>query len=204
MKQITCSIHEDILDIGTKVFIPRSAINGVHEDVILGYNCNLVKDEKGTLLIIPTHYRLSILNIGNGSVSSNWSRNEFFLSYEEAKANAVEYKVDATKDEWFSAIGLTGEVGEERIDYDENCELMPCCSNISEIRNLLYDICITGKITGVGRIGLINALNNHEPPDNKVVLDKILAQLNIEWVDNDEGYVVEKTKQQNETNNNQT
>ena len=81
---------------------------------------------------------------------------------------------------------------------------MPCCSNISEIRNLLYDICITGKITGVGRIGLINALNNHEPPDNKVVLDKILAQLNIEWVDNDEGYVVEKTKQQNETNNNQT
>ena len=195
MKQITCDIPDDTLAIGTKVFIPRPPIKGVHEDVVLGYHCNLVEDEAGKLLILPTDYRLSILNIGSDSLSDGWRRNEFFLSYEEAKANAVEYLVQASPEEWSKAIGLTGEVGEDRIAYNDGCELTPCCGNISAIRDILYDICKTGKVTGVEKTTLIDALNNHEPPDTKPILDKILAQLNIEWKDEDEGYVTEITKQ---------
>ena len=200
MQQITCDFPEGVLPIGTKVYIPRAPIKSVHEDVIRGYYCTMYSESE-RLTIIPTDYRLSIMNIGRGSFDDGWKRDEFFLSYEEAKAMAVEYTADLEPEEWFKAIGLNGADNEDRIAYDDECELTPCCSNISDIRDILYNICVSGKINGVTRLALIALLNAHEPPHENAILNKILAQLDLTWKEtgNEASPYVTETK--NETNN---
>jgi hypothetical protein len=184
MSKITCDFPDNILPIGTKVFIPRAAIGDVHEDEVRGYYCTLFK-EGDTHILNPTDYRLSILNLGRGSLDDGWKRDEFFLNYEEAKAHAVEYTVSATPEEWFKAIGLNGAEDEERTQFDDECELQSCCATISNIRDILYDVCLTSKITGVTRNSLIKLLETHEPMTNSYPnLTKILSQMNIVWTDN--------------------
>jgi hypothetical protein len=186
--QLTCEFSDDTLPIGTKVFIPRAVIKDVHEDEIKGYYCTLFQQD-GKMMLVPTDYRLGLINLSRG-LDDGWKRDEFFLSYEEAKAAAVEYQIEATDEEWFKAIGLDNNEHSDRLDYDEECELGPCCAIISGIRNILYQACETGKMDGVTRTALISQLNAHEPPSELTPnLDKILAQLHIVWSDKQEPYV---------------
>ena len=177
---ITCNLPDELVPINTPVYLPRPQFNTVQEDKISGYYCVLLEDE-GQLKLTPTDYRLSTLNVGRGELTDKWKRDEFFLSYDEAMSMAVEYEVVATSDEWFKAIGLSGGGQDNRYDITDDCELPICCANISDIRDLLYNVCVSGKINGVTKRNLIALLNSHEPPVNKPVLDKILAQLNINW-----------------------
>jgi hypothetical protein len=203
--QITCDFPDNVLAIGTKVYIPRPAVNSVQEDEIAGYYCALLNvDGKPTL--IPTDYRLNIINLSRGGLNDGWKSDEFFLSYEEAKANAVMYKVTATPEEWLKAIGLDGSDNEDRTDYDEDCELFACCTLISDIRDILHQLCKDGQIDGITRRNLIALMNAHEPPvipgglpANLTYpnLTKILAQLNLVWKEPDtdtDPYVTEIKK----------
>lgn len=178
--QITCDFPDQVLPIGTKVFLPRAALHSVQEDEITGYSC-IMSDIEGKLTIFPTDYRLHTCNVSRDSLAPEWKRNEFFLSYEEALTMAKEYHVVAAKELWLTAIGLDGSEDEERIHYDDKCELESCCANISAIRDVLYEACVEGKIDAVTRASLKELLNSHEPPSPKPVLDKILAQLNLVW-----------------------
>lgn len=183
--QITAEFPDHILPIGTKVFVPRPAINDVHEDEITGYYC-AARNIDGKLHIHPTDYQLSLINLSRDGVSNGWKANEFFLSYEEAKTNAVEYNIVATPEEWFRSIGLNGSEDEDRTQYDDECELAPCCANISAIRDILYDVCLTGKINGVTRNSIIQLMEGHEPMTNSYPnLTKILSQMKVTWIDDE-------------------
>jgi hypothetical protein len=177
---ISCDFPDNILPIGTKVYLPRPAVKAVHEDVIVGYACRLTAEE-GRLKLSPTDYCLTTINVERGGMTADWKRDEFFLSYEDALAMAVEYEVNATPKEWWAAIGLRGDETEDVCKFNEDCELPVCCYNISDIRDILYNVCVSGEINGVNRRNLIALLNSHEPPENKPILDKILAQLDINW-----------------------
>lgn len=185
--KITCDIPDDLIPIGTKVYVPRPIVNDVHEDEILGYFCILGKDENKNDILYPTDYRLRIVNMDRGDFLDAWKSDEFFLSYQEAKDMAVTYPVLATEDEWFKAIGLKND--SNRLEYDEECELAPCCSTISDIRSLLATIMKNELCTGMQKQTLISLMNAHEPTGLSPTLDKILSQLNISWLENQEPYV---------------
>jgi hypothetical protein len=186
--KITCEIADDLLPIGTKVFIPRPVVKDVHEDEILGYFCILGKDKEKGDILYATDYRLRIVNMDRGTFLDAWKADEFFLSYQEAKEMAVTYPVVATQDEWFKAIGLKKD--SDRLQYDEECELAPCCGTISDIRDLLSTIMEREYCTGMQKRTLVSLMNAHEPALGlSPALDKILAQLNICWRENQEPYV---------------
>ena len=178
--QITCEFPDNVLPIGTRVFIPRPAINSVQEDEIIGYHCTMVNID-GEPYVYPTDYRLNTVNLDRGNDEDGWKADEFFLTYADAKNHAVEYSVVASPEEWLTAIGLSGTGTEERNQFDEDSELGTCCAIISHIRDILYEVCLTGTITGVQKKKLITAITSHQAPDNTPVLDKILKQLDIEW-----------------------
>ena len=179
--QITINLPDDTLPIGTKVYIPRAAIHSVIEDEIKGYHCTLFNENDKPTLVI-SDYRLSTINLGSDNLITGWAPDEIFLSYEGALTMAVEYTVEATPEEWLNAIGLDGSEGEDRSDLDEDCELSPCCSVISKIRDMLYNVCKTGKINAVARKRLATLLESHEAVTGDCTnLTKILSQINITW-----------------------
>jgi hypothetical protein len=177
---INCEIKDDIILIGTKVYIPRPVFGTVDEDEVIGYYGVLTKEGEQYVLT-PTDYVLNTINLDKEGLNSGWKASQFFLSYDEAKAQAVEYLVDASQTEWFKAIGLNQD--SDRLYYDENCELAPCCNTISNIRNILFDVCKEGCITGVARLELIELLESHECCEPKPILDSLLRQLKIKWND---------------------
>jgi hypothetical protein len=186
---ITCEFPEDVLAIGTKVYIPRPALKSVLEDKIVGYYCIYIHPiDKQMPILQPTDYRLCTINLDHDNFVDAWKRNEFFLSYEDAKAAAVEYPVVVTDEEWVRAIGLCKD--DDRTEYEEDCELQSCCAAISNIRSALFKACTEGKLTGVERNELILLLDRHEIPNEKPILDKILAQLHIVWKEGDKSNVI--------------
>ena len=181
--QITCEFPGAILPIGTKVYIPRPSIHAVETDEIIGYYCTLHLGEDNKFLLSPTDYRLSTSNVGRDSMEQAWKSDEFFLSYEEAMKMSVEYLVATTPEEWVKA----------------EAEFNPvCCALISDILDILDDVRVSGKITGMQRNALINLLNMHSPHHgndkaelDKPYLDKILAQIKIKWDARTDPYVTE-------------
>ena len=184
--KITTDLPDDLLPIGTQVFIPRAVLGTVEPDIIIGYNCILEQDKDNKFVLQPTDYRLNTVNTERGGETNNdtcWKREEFFLSYQDALVMAKEYTVTATEEEWHDAIGYKGDLEEGYVFELADCELRRCCAATENIRMLLGDVAWTGKITALNRHILLKIIKAHEAPDRAAVLNKILKQMDIVWSD---------------------
>jgi hypothetical protein len=101
---------------------------------------------------------------------------------EAAEKDAKFTKVNFSEDDWFAAIGL--KEGMDRLEYDEECELPPCCANISDIRNALEEVRSNKGLIERHRCELQDLLNQHpERPTRKQApkLYRILDTIGVNW-----------------------
>lgn len=180
---ITCSIPNDLIPIGTKVFLPRPAIQAVLEDCILGYSGILERSSDGQYKLSPSDYRLNTVNVerGGDEFDCSWKSEEFFLSYEAAMAMAKEYKIILSDEEWYKLIGFkTSEQGHHF--ETEDCDLAPCCGAIERIREMLGKVAWSKHISAVNRSILAKMLANHDAPEAKPRINSlILKQIDLIW-----------------------
>jgi len=175
--QLTITLPDDLIPIGTKVYIPMTGVHQVAEDQIVGYIGTLT-----TTQFVPSDYQLNTVNMDRSEATDNtaWKGDEFFLSYEEALAMAEYYELHVGIAVSYAAIGYI-EDGDSYTWEKDNCELADCCDNTDLIRALLAKAVFEGGMTGVARNRLRQALASHERPENHENLDKILEQLKLTW-----------------------
>jgi hypothetical protein len=88
---------DNILQIGTKVYHPIPATQGVREGVVGGYTAVVQPNEVGQLTSYVTGYRLGSVNwYRENQFVDDWKGNEFCLTEEEAQSLAKWYPVVAT------------------------------------------------------------------------------------------------------------
>ena len=122
-------------------------------------------------------YRLSLVNIKRDDW--NWEESYLFETEEEAKENAIFHKIALTDNQWFQIIG-----NRKKENGLEDCELQPCCNNISLIRNKLLEIKKNKGILEVDRKIFQKYLLNHEPISNlkqTLLFKEVLEPLNLIW-----------------------
>ena len=176
---------DDLLQVGTKVFIPRPMVGQVAADEILGYFGQITKQGEN-LQFVPSDYQLNSANLERGGsvVYTGWKSDEFFLSYDEALTMAKIYQVIVSPENAYRAIGYEEEYNYEAgysIQITSGCELDAGCAAIDQIRWIIAKAINQTYITAIGRQTLAELLKCHEPPVNCEQLRLILAQMDLTW-----------------------
>jgi hypothetical protein len=150
---------------------------------LIGYNCT-IQDCDGHVLGVVNSYKLMLPNklmllkeYGEYGDGGFYPGDVFALEKEALEATKF-YPVKATGRQWMKAIGL--KKGAKRSDYDDDCELQPCCANVSSIRDMLALCMEDGGLIArdVNRLG--EMLTWHEGGGKEI--EKILGQLGLKWV----------------------
>ena len=185
MKQKRFSFHEEhhpSFEIGQKVFIVLGPDKYISTHVrsincILGpsgsVNCMLYipKYEFSNILFPNEYFDESEELVGVGEY-------RIFTKESEAKDRSLFINIDIDKVEWDEAVG-----DRENEETIEECELSPCCSQISEIRDILLKC---KKYGGLTRLEIENAewiekvlLEHNQDKERSPLLYKILEQLGL-------------------------
>lgn len=182
--QKTITTPNDLIPIGTKVFLPRPAIGQVLEDEIKGYY-GVLHNRDGNCVFTPSDYQLNTANTerGEDTIHNAWKAEEFFLSYDEAKSMAKEYRIRIDDAIAFKAIGYVAD--NEGYHFEpELCILAPCCSAVSNIRSILGHAIYSTRMSAVTRRTLLRLLKSHTPPDGvKYIDEEVLVHLDLFWPD---------------------
>ncbi len=152
----------------------------VYDVRITHVNARIFDDEKG-LVCYLVDYEGNTFNHSCEGVSFSFKQHELYRNKGVATRNAKFTPIIFTDDEWYTAIGL--KKGVKRIYYNEDCDLGPCCGQISDIRDALDVVRKNGGVTARGRRELQSLLNGHEPVTSAIKLFDILKTIGVVWED---------------------
>lgn len=148
--------------IGQVVYVPER--RGVVTTNITGYDVRIIEN-KGKMLGAVQWYVLHQCvptRRGSSSYFNNTVKGEYLYT-DKAKAEVASVFLPVQLDElsWLSAIGER-KIKDEKSPYHiANCELLDCCTNISEARDILIYCKTEGGLIVHEREALLRALKEH-------------------------------------------
>jgi hypothetical protein len=155
--------------------------NGIVRDTTIRLvNAQLIKNGK-TWICCPTSYECVGPNyFRDGVLDFSFREGELYRNKRTAQRNAKFIPVNFSEDEWYAAIGLKN--GINRINYNEECDLPPCCSIISDIRSILDEIRQHKGVIMKKKRELQTLLNKHQfLGNNSSKLFDILQAIGVTW-----------------------
>lgn len=158
---------------GDQVFIYCQVNKEISKTEVLAYVSETFFDENAPISRLLS-YRLRRINLDDQY--GNWTPDYIYSTKEDAEKQTKFFPVTLTEQEWFDAIGLKKD--SDRTNYDENCELQPCCAVVSEMRDVLFDCLLDGGLINQDIKILEDIFNKHSIPQGEN-LDKIFDQLGL-------------------------
>ena len=143
-------------------------------------NARLIKDEE--LFACLTSYECNSFNRFSEDIfDCTFYQDKLYATEQDAEKDAKFIPVEFSEDDWYKAIGLKD--GVNRIDYDQECELSPCCAHISEIRNVLERVRENKGLIARERTILQELLDGHDSikPSDAPKLFDILGTIGVIW-----------------------
>jgi hypothetical protein len=142
---------------------------------------SLEGEEKGSRVTCAVVQRYALDRFSFKAADGYFDEMEIYPSKEEAERLTRKVAVEFSDEDWRDAIGLAP--GDDRASYDEEAELGPCCANISEIRDMLFE-CAENKGLIVRDVERLQAmLDGHESATKSMcpTLYKILDAIGVTW-----------------------
>lgn len=153
----------------------------IYEVGIRWVNARLFKEDTGNAFYLMSYEGSTMNQFSNDVFDCSFTQNELYKTKKSAQKAARFIPIEFSDDDWYKAIGL--KKGVDRIDYAEDCDLQPCCANISAIRDSL-NFCRQNKgliFREKKRLQRILDNSGHNlPTDCKKLLD-ILNAIGVEW-----------------------
>jgi hypothetical protein len=181
LKQLTVGwLREPKYALGQKVWTNDG--NGIDETEVMYHIVKMAEcEDDGAKVTYAVIQRYVLRQFNVDSDDTYWGEDEIYPSRDEAERLTTKVPVKFSQDDWMAAIGLNSK--SDRIHYDEEAELGPCCANISEIRDMLYKCCKDGGLITRDVEALQRMLDNHEPATKSMcpTLYKILKKIGVEW-----------------------
>ena len=181
MREQTTNFPDDLLPVGTKVYLPHAQSGQVTVDEIIGYfgQITLQNDKH---VFVPNDYQLNTANLERGMDGyTGWKADEFFLSREEAQAMAKTYPLVVDQETAKKAIGYDSDCREYWCSNMDESELDNCCATTTNIRWLLAQAIFNCSLSAIGRRNLEQMLRQHRKPLEYEAIDSILQQLDLKW-----------------------
>ena len=185
MKQKHFSFHEEhhpSFEIGQRVFVVLGPDKYISTSV-RSMNCILGPSVDGNCVLYSPKYEFSNFLFPNEYFDeqeemAGVGEYRIFDKESEAKKMALFVKVDMSSKEWDEAVG-----DRENEETIEECELLPCCSQISEIRDILLKCKKYGGLTKleIDNITWIEGVltEHNKDKENSPLLYRILEQLGV-------------------------
>ena len=180
MKKIPCENLEDLKHLPGDTVYAISPKGEIYQMRVRWINARVINDEE--LLVCLTSIECSQSNrFSNDIFDCTFTQDELYASEKDAEKDATFIPVEFSEDDWFKSIGLKDEVN--RIEYYQECDLSPCCANISEIRDTLDRVRINKGLIARERTLLQEQLNGHDAikPSNAPKLFDILGTIGVTW-----------------------
>ncbi len=185
MKQKHFSFHEEhtpSFEIGQKVFVVLGPDKYIFTSV-RSINCILGLSETGSCMLYIPKYEFSNIFFPNEyfdelEESIGIGEYRIFEKESEAKSMSSFIKVSISEQDWDNAIG-----NRENEETIEECELSPCCFQISEVRDILLRCKKHGGLTKleIGNISWIESAltENNNNKEKSPLLYNILEHLGV-------------------------
>lgn len=178
-KMIQLEIAKPNYKIEQKIFVPQRG--GVLETTIQAYWIGATT-ENGKLLGVVAGYRAAhpLISVRRGQDAviplELWEK-DFYANLKKAETAAKFLAVKADEKTWKLAIGDRDDEDEKSPYNTGNCDLKPCCANISEARDILIYCRKNSGLLVHDRNELKRMFEGHGYGGNS--LSKILSQLRI-------------------------
>lgn len=176
MKENVVFDNTCFFNLGDEVFVVCGP-NQISKGKIVAFNSLTFKKELETT-VVPMSARLDIYPVSS-YFDFDLNAVPFYhltKSEEEAQNWAKIHNVVCSEKEWQKLLY-------DSVDEYPSCELEQCCDDIANIRDMLFKCRKNGYLIGWEVNLLNNMINNscHEKPQNSIVIDNVLNQLNIKW-----------------------
>ena len=175
--------HVPKFEIGQEIFVVMSPETYL-KTTIRCINCDLGPSKEGGYVLYKPKYDVRHILFPNKYFDSDAEQTaglpeyRIFNDEEEAEAMAVLVKVKMTRKQWLQAVG-----DRDSEDSLEDCELQPCCSKISDIRDIFLKC---KKYGGLTKLEVLDMewikdvlLEHNKNEENSPLLFEILSQLGV-------------------------